>query len=56
VAAIGINNCNSMVVDMNPRFTINVAVPFDIPPGTNPTVIELHESAFSRGVKVRLEE
>lgn len=44
----------SMLVNMNPGFTITAQVPFDVPPGTKATVIELHDSAFSGGVKVKL--
>lgn len=42
-------------VDLNPGFTITFQVPFDVPPGTVPTSIELHDSAFSGGVTMTLE-
>jgi hypothetical protein len=41
------------VMDMNPGFTIDdVKVPFDVPPGTPITAVEVHDSAFSGGTRV----
>ncbi|MFB8276969.1 DUF4352 domain-containing protein [Nocardia colli] len=39
---------------LNPGFTISVAVVFDVPPGTTPSTVELHDSMWSDGVKVAL--
>lgn len=39
---------------LNPGFTISVAVVFDVPPGTTPFAVELHDSMWSNGVKVAL--
>lgn len=41
-------------VDLNPGFTVSFKIPFDVPPGTVPAGIELHDSAFSGGVTVAL--
>lgn len=40
--------------DINPGNQVNVKVAFDVPNGTQPSEIELHDSAFSGGVTVRL--
>ncbi len=40
--------------DINPGNRIQVQAAFDVPPGTVPTELEVHDSAFSGGVKVRL--
>jgi Domain of unknown function (DUF4352)/Protein of unknown function (DUF2510) len=40
--------------DINPGNSIQVKVAFDVPPGTNPAELELHDSMFSGGVSVRL--
>ncbi|BDT94258.1 Mpr protein [Nocardia sputorum] len=40
--------------DLNPGFTIQVKIVFDVPPGTVPAVLELHDSMLSGGVKVAL--
>jgi hypothetical protein len=53
MAALSMNQ-DSMVIDMNPGFSITVKVPFDVPPGTVPDKIELHDSAFSSGVSVQV--
>ncbi|AGZ50711.1 DUF4352 domain-containing protein [Mycobacterium kansasii] len=45
---------DSMVVNLNPGFDLNVKVPFDVPAGTTIATIELHDSAFSNGARVRL--
>ncbi|KZS61098.1 hypothetical protein A4G27_16555 [Mycobacterium kansasii] len=45
---------DSMVINLNPGFDLNVKVPFDVPTGTTIATIELHDSAFSDGAKVRL--
>jgi hypothetical protein len=53
IAAIRMNE-DSMVVDMNPGFSINVKVPFDVPPGATPDRLVLHDSAFSGGAAVKV--
>jgi Domain of unknown function (DUF4352) len=45
---------DSMVINLNPGFDLNVNVPFDVPTGTTIATIELHDSAFSDGARVRL--
>jgi hypothetical protein len=40
--------------DINPGNQIQVTAAFDVPPGTVPTEIEVHDSMFSGGAKVRL--
>jgi hypothetical protein len=41
-------------VDINPGNSINATASFDIPVGTPPGTIGLHDSAFSGGVEVQL--
>ena len=52
-AAVAMNQ-SSMVIDMNPGGSVTMKVPFDVPAGTLPTVIELHDSAFSEGARVQV--
>jgi hypothetical protein len=40
--------------EINPGNQIQVTAAFDVPPGTVPTELEVHDSAFSGGAKVRL--
>ncbi len=40
--------------DINTGNRVEAKVAFDVPEGTQPSTIELHDSAFSGGVKVRL--
>jgi hypothetical protein len=40
--------------EINPGNQIQVMAAFDVPPGTVPTELEVHGSAFSGGAKVRL--
>lgn len=47
-------NQDSMVIDMNPGFTITESVPFDVPVGTIYTAVEMHDSMFSVGAKAKL--
>jgi hypothetical protein len=35
--------------------SINTIVSFDIPPGTVPDYLEVHDSMFSGGAKIRLQ-
>ena len=41
--------------DINPGNSVSGIVVFDIPKGVTPTVAEIHDSAFSGGVKVNLQ-
>jgi hypothetical protein len=45
---------STMVIDMNPGFSLTVKVPFDVPPGAQPAAVVVHDSAFSGGAKVNL--
>jgi hypothetical protein len=40
--------------NINPGLSIDTVVPFDVPPGTQPDAVQLHDSAFSNGVTVSL--
>lgn len=40
--------------NINPGLGIDTVVSFDVPPGSVPEAIELHDSAFSGGVMVKL--
>jgi Domain of unknown function (DUF4352)/Protein of unknown function (DUF2510) len=51
-AAVSMNK-SSMVVPMNPGDSVNMKLPFDVPVGTLPTALELHDSVFSDGVRIR---
>jgi hypothetical protein len=42
------------LADLNPGDTIDTAVVFDVPVGTDPESIELHDGPFSEGVTVGL--
>jgi hypothetical protein len=46
---------NTFFNPINPGNTVSGTVVFDIPKGVTPTVAELHDSAFSGGVKVSLQ-
>lgn len=41
--------------DINPGNSVNGAIVFDIPKDQTPASVELHDSAFSNGVKVNLQ-
>lgn len=45
---------NEHIGDINPGNSIQVKVAFDVPPGTVPAMLEVHDSMFSGGAKVRL--
>jgi hypothetical protein len=45
---------DSMVIDLNPGFTLTAKVAFDVPPGTQIAGIAVHDSAFSGGAKITL--
>ena len=47
-------NALGWTADLNPGSAVNVKVPFDVPPGLRPESIELHDSAFSQGMSVKL--
>lgn len=51
MAAIRINP-DAMVFDLGPGLSVNALLPFDVPPGTPPAALVLHDSAFSGGVRV----
>lgn len=40
------------IIELNPGLSTEVVVPFQAPPGTQFSAIELHDSAFSGGVRV----
>jgi hypothetical protein len=54
-AAIYLEDSSSLYEEINPGNTLNSKVIFDVPSGTVPTAIELHDSAFSGGVTVDLQ-
>jgi hypothetical protein len=54
-AAIYLENSDSLFEEINPGNTLNSKIVFDVPAGTTPTAIELHDSAFSGGVTVALQ-
>jgi hypothetical protein len=45
---------NAIQTDINPGNEIDAKVAFDVPEGTQASMLELHDSAFSGGVKVSL--
>ncbi len=46
-------NSYGLVDDINPGNAIEVKVPFDVPPDTQMSMLELHDSMFSAGVRER---
>ncbi|MDQ5886373.1 MAG: hypothetical protein QG623_421 [Patescibacteria group bacterium] len=48
-------NGSSWYNDINPGNSVEGAIVFDIPKDQTPVTAELHDSAFSRGVKVNLQ-
>jgi hypothetical protein len=54
-AAIYLADADSLFEEINPGNTLNSKVVFDVPAGTTPAAIELHDSAFSGGVTVALQ-
>lgn len=59
MAAMSINRndnggTDTMLINMNPGFTITVQVPFDVPSGTTYKEVVLHDSVFSNGARVTL--
>ncbi|MBJ8341188.1 DUF4352 domain-containing protein [Antrihabitans sp. YC3-6] len=53
-AEMNVNDSNLLIGDINPGNKITVTVVFDIPKDAVPVSIELHDSAFSGGVKAAL--
>ncbi|MCG5431265.1 DUF4352 domain-containing protein [Mycobacterium sp. MYCO198283] len=53
-ADLYLNAGGNALGEINPGNSIEVKMAFDVPPGTQPAELELHDSAFSGGVKVRL--
>jgi hypothetical protein len=47
-------NSNSGLGDINPGNSIQVKEAFDVPPGTVPSALEVHDSMLSGGATVRL--
>ncbi len=45
---------SSLAGDINPGNAIQVKAAFDVPPGTVPSELEVHDSMFSGGATVRL--
>jgi Domain of unknown function (DUF4352) len=54
-AAIYLEEADSIYTEINPGNTLQSKVVFDVPAGTTPATIELHDSAFSGGVTVKLQ-
>ena len=54
-AGMYLENSDSLWEEINPGNTLNSKVIFDVPAGTVPTSVELHDSAFSGGVTVSLQ-
>ncbi|MBY3555788.1 DUF4352 domain-containing protein [Modestobacter lapidis] len=54
-AAIYLEDSASLYEEINPGNALNSKVVFDVPAGTAPTSIELHDSMFSGGVTVNLQ-
>jgi Domain of unknown function (DUF4352) len=52
-AAVAMNK-HSMVIEVTPSSTITMKLPFDVPAGTLPATIELHDSVFSGGARVQV--
>ena len=54
-AAIYLEDSSSLYEEINPGNSLSSKVVFDVPAGTTPTSIELHDSMFSGGVTVDLQ-
>lgn len=54
-AAIYLENSNTFIEEINPGNSLEGVVVFDIPLEAKPVEVELHDSAFSGGVSVRLQ-
>jgi hypothetical protein len=53
-AAIYLKDSNTLYEEINPGNSLKGTLLFDVPTGTKPAKLELHDSAFSGGVDVRL--
>lgn len=53
-ADMWMNDEGAIMADINPGNSIQVKMAFDVPPGTQPAELEVHDSMFSGGAKVRL--
>jgi hypothetical protein len=47
-------NVDNVTGDINPGNSIQVSAAFDVPPGTAPTELEVHDSMFSGGARIGL--
>jgi hypothetical protein len=47
-------NEDAIISDINPGNAIQVKAAFDVPPGTQPAELEVHDSMFTGGANVRL--
>ena len=54
MANMWMNSGLSIMGDIKPGNAIQVKIAFDVPPGTQATELELHDSMFSGGIHVRL--
>lgn len=52
-AAVSMNK-SSMVVKLDPGSNMTMKVPFDVPTGTLPKALELHDSVFSEGARIQV--
>ena len=53
-AAIYLKDSNTLYEEINPGNSLKGTLLFDVPKGIKPAKLELHDSAFSGGVDVRL--
>jgi hypothetical protein len=53
-AGMWMNEEGGIMSDINPGNSIQVKAAFDVPPGTQPAELEVHDSMFSGGAKVQL--
>jgi hypothetical protein len=53
-AAIYLKDSNTLYEEINPGNSLKGTLLFDVPKGTKPAKLELHDSAFSGGVNVQL--
>ena len=52
MASVAVGGANN---EINPGLSVNTIVSFDVPPGTVPDYLEVHDSMFSGGAKIRLQ-
>ncbi len=53
-AAMYLDNSKSLYEDINPGNSVSGTVIFDLPKGATPTSLDLHDSAFSGGVTIKI--